>query len=47
MQELTDSDGLNPSTIEEKAEETAKKASKIMETYLGFTSTSRFEPCMQ
>ena len=33
--ELTDSDGFDSSTIEEKAEETAEKASKIMETYLG------------
>jgi ferritin-like metal-binding protein YciE len=35
MQQLAESDGLDPSTIEEKAEETAEKASKIMETYLG------------
>ena len=35
VQALADSDGLDPSTIEEKAEETAQKASKIMETYLG------------
>lgn len=35
VQELTESDGLDESTIEEKAEETAEKASKIMETYLG------------
>lgn len=35
VQELTESDGLDASTIEEKAEETAEKASKIMETYLG------------
>jgi ferritin-like metal-binding protein YciE len=35
VQELTESDGFDPSTIEEKAEETAEKASKIMETYLG------------
>jgi ferritin-like metal-binding protein YciE len=33
--ELTDSDGFDSSTIEEKAAETADKASKIMETYLG------------
>ncbi len=33
--ELADSDGLDSSTIEEKAIETAEKASKIMETYLG------------
>ena len=35
VQELAESDGLHSSTIEEKAEETAEKASKIMETYLG------------
>jgi ferritin-like metal-binding protein YciE len=35
VQELSDSDGFDPSTIEEKAEETAEKVSKIMETYLG------------
>src|ERR1051325_10693134 len=35
VQALADSDGFDPSTIEEKAEETAEKASKIMETYLG------------
>ena len=35
VQELTESDGFDPSTIEEKAEETAEKVSKIMETYLG------------
>ena len=35
VQELTDSDGFEKGTIEEKAEETAEKASKIMETYLG------------
>ncbi|HEY9490931.1 MAG TPA: hypothetical protein VIP56_03020 [Nitrososphaeraceae archaeon] len=35
VQELAESDGLDSSTIEEKAEETAEKASKIMETYLG------------
>jgi len=35
VQELAESDGFDPSTIEEKAEETAEKASKIMETYLG------------
>ena len=33
--ELADSDGLDSSIIEEKAIETAEKASKIMETYLG------------
>ena len=35
VQELAQSDGFDPTTIEEKAEETAEKASKIMETYLG------------
>ena len=35
VQELTDSDGFDSSTIGEKAKETAEKASKIMETYLG------------
>ena len=35
VQVLADSDGFDPSAIEEKAEETAEKASKIMETYLG------------
>jgi ferritin-like metal-binding protein YciE len=35
VRDLTDSDGLDSSTIEEKAIETAEKASKIMETYLG------------
>jgi ferritin-like metal-binding protein YciE len=35
VEELSDSDGFDPSKIEEKAEETAEKASKIMETYLG------------
>lgn len=35
VQELTESDGLDASTIEEKSDETAEKASKIMETYLG------------
>jgi ferritin-like metal-binding protein YciE len=35
VQELTESDGFDSSTIEEKAAETADKASKIMETYLG------------
>ena len=34
VQELADSDGFDPSTIEEKAAETAEKGSKIMETYL-------------
>jgi hypothetical protein len=32
VQELAESDGLDPSSIEEKAEETSEKASKIMET---------------
>ena len=35
VQELSDSDGFDPPTIEQKAEETAEKVSKIMETYLG------------
>nr|ACY24477.1 hypothetical protein 29d5orf29 [uncultured crenarchaeote 29d5] len=35
VQELVESDGFDQETIEEKAEETAEKASKIMETYLG------------
>lgn len=35
VEELSDSDGLDPSEIESTAEETAEKASKIMETYLG------------
>jgi ferritin-like metal-binding protein YciE len=35
VEELADTDGFDSSTIEEKAEETAEKASKIMETYLG------------
>ena len=35
VQQLSDSDGFDPSTIEQKAEETAEKVSKIMETYLG------------
>jgi ferritin-like metal-binding protein YciE len=35
VQLLADSDGFDPSTIEEKADETAEKVSKIMETYLG------------
>ena len=35
VEELTGSDGFDSSTIEEKAAETADKASKIMETYLG------------
>lgn len=35
VQDLVESDGFDQTTIEEKAEETADKASKIMETYLG------------
>jgi ferritin-like metal-binding protein YciE len=35
VEELSDSDGLDSSEIESTAEETAEKASKIMETYLG------------
>lgn len=35
VQDLTTSDGFDSSEIESKAEETAEKASKIMETYLG------------
>lgn len=35
VQELAESDGFDQTTIEEKAEETAQKASKIMEEYLG------------
>jgi len=35
VEELEESDGLDVSSIEEKADETAEKASKIMETYLG------------
>ena len=35
VQEIADSDGFYPSTIEEKAAETPEKGSKIMETYLG------------
>jgi len=35
VQDLVESDGFDQSTIEEKAEETAEKASKMMETYLG------------
>ena len=35
VQELSESEGFDPSAIEEKAQETAEKASKIMETYLG------------
>jgi Spy/CpxP family protein refolding chaperone len=32
---LVQSDGFDQDTIDEKAEETAEKASEIMETYLG------------
>ena len=35
VQELVESDGFDQGTIDEKAEETAEKASEIMETYLG------------
>jgi ferritin-like metal-binding protein YciE len=35
VEELSDSDGLDSSEIKSTAEETAEKASKIMETYLG------------
>lgn len=35
VEDLTESEGFDPSTIDEKAEETAKKAAKIMEIYLG------------
>jgi ferritin-like metal-binding protein YciE len=35
VKELVESDGFDQETIDEKAEETAEKASKIMETYLG------------
>jgi hypothetical protein len=35
VRDLTESDGFESATIESKAEETAEKASKIMETYLG------------
>lgn len=35
VQELSESDGFDPPAIEEKAQETAEKVSKIMETYLG------------
>jgi hypothetical protein len=35
VEELSESEGFDPSKIEEKAEETAEKASEIMETYLG------------
>jgi hypothetical protein len=35
VKELVESDGFDQETIDEKAEETAEKASKMMETYLG------------
>jgi len=35
VQDLVESDGFDKTTIEEKAQETSDKASKIMETYLG------------
>ncbi len=35
VEDLVESEGFEKETIEEKAEETAEKASKIMETYLG------------
>jgi ferritin-like metal-binding protein YciE len=35
VQDLSESDGFHVGTIQEKAQETADKASKIMETYLG------------
>ena len=35
VQDLVESDGFDQDTIDEKAEETAEKASEIMETYLG------------
>lgn len=35
VQDLSESDGFHVATIQEKAQETAEKASKIMETYLG------------
>jgi hypothetical protein len=35
IQDLVESDGFDQGTIDEKAEETAEKASEIMETYLG------------
>lgn len=35
VEDLVQSDGFDQDTIDEKAEETAEKASKIMETYLG------------
>ena len=35
VKDLVESDGFDQDTINEKAEETAEKASKMMETYLG------------
>lgn len=35
VQDLVEGDGFDKTTIEEKAQETADKVSKIMETYLG------------
>ena len=35
VKDLVESDGFNQDTIDEKAKETAQKASKMMETYLG------------
>ena len=35
VEDLAESEGFDQQTIEDKAEETAEKASKIMETYLG------------
>jgi ferritin-like metal-binding protein YciE len=35
VQDLTDTDGFDSSLIEDKATETAEKASQIMDTYLG------------
>ena len=35
VKDLVESDGFDQDTIDEKAEETAEKASKMMETYLG------------
>ena len=35
VEDLVQSDGFDKDTIDEKAEETAEKASEIMETYLG------------
>jgi len=35
VEDLVESEGFEKETIEDKAEETAEKASKIMETYLG------------